>query len=89
MDEKYYKVIGADGKSPTTRFDYSDYLPENAAPGKWLPEIPDSRLLADGYYASKYWNMWYAEGARIYEVEMRGVCRGTGAGVENRCAAPR
>ena len=89
MDEKYYKVIGADGKSPTTRFDYSDYLPESdGTPGKWLPEIPDSRLLSDGYYASKYWNMWYVEGARIYEVEMRGVCRGTGAGVETQvCCA--
>lgn len=69
MEEKYYKVISDDGKSPTKRFDYSPYLPSgNGVPGKWLPEIPENKLFSDGYYVSKYWNMWYVPGAKIYEV---------------------
>ena len=68
--DKYYKVIRADGKSPSAEFDYAPYLPNGGAPGKWLPEIPNPRK--EGYYVSKYWNMWYADGMRIYEVEIRG-----------------
>lgn len=85
MKEKYYKVIAADGKSPTTRFDYAPYMPtpEKGA-GAWLPEIPNNRLLADGYYASKYWNMWYKPNARIFEIQTRGELRDLGAGVEKQ-----
>lgn len=90
MEEKYYKVISDDGKSPTKRFDYSPYLPsENGTPGKWLPEIPENKLFSDGYYVSKYWNMWYVPGAKIYEVEVEGVSRAECAGVEKQVCCSR
>ena len=73
MNEKYYKVIAANGLSPTKSFNYSDYLPKDGKPGKWLPEIKEAEIRKSGYYASKYWNMWYVEGARIYEVEAENV----------------
>lgn len=84
MEEKYYKIIAADGKSPTTRFDYTPYLPRGGEAGEWLPKIPDNKLESDGYYVSKYWNMWYSPDARIYEVEVRNIQKPTIAGVEKQ-----
>ena len=84
------KLFPDDGKSPTKRFDYSPYLPsENGTPGKWLPEIPENKLFSDGYYVSKYWNMWYVPGAKIYEVEVEGVSRAECAGVEKQVCCSR
>ncbi len=83
MDEKYYKVIDSKAKSICTRFDYNDYLPRNGKAGEWLPKI-DNILDGDGYYISKYWNMWYAEGARVYEVDFKGSLLSTDRGVEKQ-----
>lgn len=69
MEEKYYKILETGGNSPTKKFDYAPYLPKNGRPGKWLPKIEEAKLHRDGYYISKYWNMWYSEGCRIFEVE--------------------
>ncbi len=71
MDEKYYKVLGEEALSICTRFDYSPYLPKGNLEGDWLPKIENATLKDEGYYISKYWNMWYSEGARIYEVDFR------------------
>ena len=69
MDEKYYKVLGGECRSPCKQFDYSPYLPKGESAGEWLPLIENAKIASDGYYISKYWNMWYSKGARIYEVE--------------------
>ena len=91
MAEKYYKVIAQNGLSPTKSFDYSEYLPKGGKAGKWLPEIENAEIRKSGYYASKYWNMWYVEGARIYEVEVEGVEKSETFGVEKQicCAKMR
>ena len=73
MDGKYYKVLGGKGLSPCTLFDYTPFLPKDGKAGAWLPEIGSAKMSSDGYYVSKYWNMWYSEGARIYEVEIDGA----------------
>lgn len=73
MDGKYYKVLGGKGLSPCTLFDYTPFLPKDGKAGAWLPEIDSAKMSSDGYYVSKYWNMWYSEGARIYEVEIDGA----------------
>ena len=73
MDGKYYKVLGGKGLSPCTLFDYTPFLPKDGVAGAWLPEIDSAKMSSDGYYVSKYWNMWYSEGARIYEVEIDGA----------------
>ncbi len=72
MPKKYYKILRADGISPTKEFDYSPYLPKGESPGEWLPIIADARPAKDAYYVSEYWNFWYEDGARIYEVEIEG-----------------
>lgn len=69
MDGKYYKVLGGEAKSPCTLFDYTPYLPTENSAGAWLPRIDDAEMSGGGYYVSKYWNMWYDRGARIYEVD--------------------
>ncbi len=71
MDEKYYKVLAEEALSPCTRFDYSPYLPKGNSAGDWLPKIENASLAEEGYYISKYWNMWYSKGARVYEVDFR------------------
>ena len=70
MHSKYYKVLDPRGISPTTNFDYSPYLPSRDGPGAWLPKIEDAKIRKSGYYASRYWNIWYSDGMRIYEVEL-------------------
>lgn len=89
MAEKYYKVIAQSGLSPTKSFDYSRYLPKNGEAGEWLPEIKNAEIRKSGYYASKYWNMWYVEGARIYEVEVEGVEKSETFGVEKQICCAR
>lgn len=88
MNVVYYKVLAKDAFSPTTQFDYSPYLPQNGKAGKWLPEIEKAQIRKAGYYVSRYWNMWYEEGCRIYEVECKGLLLGDENGVEKQaCCA--
>ena len=91
MTQKYYKILNADGFSPTTKFDYNPYLPNNGTAGKWLPEISERVLHASGYHLTKYWNMWYEKGARIYEAEFKGKTEPITFGVEEKitCAQIR
>ena len=91
MTQKYYKILNADGFSPTTKFDYNPYLPKNGTAGKWLPEISERVLHASGYHLTKYWNMWYEKGARIYEAEFKGKTEPITFGVEEKitCAQIR
>lgn len=87
--EKYYKVLSADLKSPSTAFDYSAYLPTESSFGAWLPEIKGARISKDGYYASRYWNMWYKPGDRIFEVECEGIVGQDVCGVEKQICCSR
>ncbi len=70
MSVKYYKVLLLSGKSPTKEFDYSPYLPKDGNAGNWLPKIENAYPTKEGYYVSQYWNFWYEDGARIFEVEV-------------------
>ncbi len=90
--EKYYKVLRADGFSPTKEFDYSPYLPKGDSPGAWLPPAENAKSPKDAYYVSKYWNFWYEKGFRIYEAQTDGAEDVSGArGVQKqlRCARIR
>lgn len=91
MTQKYYKILTADGFSPTAKFDYNPYLPKNGSAGEWLPEIGERELHASGYHLTKYWNMWYEKGARIYEAEFKGHTAPITFGVEEKitCAQIR
>lgn len=84
MEEKYYKVLNADGISPTTNFDYTPYLPSLNKAGTWLPKIDNAKIRKDGYYASKYWTMWYSHGKRVYEVELADKIIPEDCGVEHQ-----
>lgn len=89
--QKYYKILSPDGFSPTTKFDYNPYLPQGDKVGEWLPEINERVLHASGYHLTRYWNMWYENGARIYEAEFRGKVEPITFGVEEKitCAQIR
>lgn len=82
--EKYYKVLKSGGDSPTVNFDYTYYLPKKNSFGKWLPKIKKIKLREDGYYISKYWNMWYSKGDKVYEVQFKGITLSDDSGVETQ-----
>ena len=84
MEEKYYKILDADGASALKKFDYRPYLPGGELGGEWLPKIENPSITNGGYYVTKYWNMWYSRGARIFEVECAGLVSDAGAGVEHQ-----
>ncbi len=69
------KVIGKDfGACHGGRFDYTDYLPKDGAPGPWLPKVATPKACERGYHVtSREWAaMWWLEDARLYRVEVRG-----------------
>ncbi len=89
MAEKYYKVLGGKAKSLCKLFDYTPYLPADGSPGAWLPRIDGAKMRSEGYYVSKHWNMWYSEGARIYEAECEDADPAGRCGVEDQICCGR
>ena len=78
----YYKVISKDNKSCNGGdFDWTPYLPKGTKPGKWTPEIKDTKECYKGYHVTQYWNMWYKEDCRIFECEVKGCTTNTNPGV--------
>jgi hypothetical protein len=78
----YYKVISKDNKScHGGDFDWTPYLPAGNKPGKWTPEIKDTKECSRGYHVTQYWNMWYKEDCRIFECEVKGRTTNTYPGV--------
>ena len=95
MTVHYYKVIGADNHScHGGDFDWTDYLPKGDEPGKWTPMIGNVVACKKGYHVTKYWNMWYVGGCRIFECEVDGVVVaedvvGGVTGVADKIVCPR
>ena len=86
----YYKVIGSDNKScHGGAFDWTPYLPKRGMPGKWTPEIDDIKKCERGYHITRYWNMWYKEGCRIFECDFDGLMESSDPGVIEKEAARR
>ena len=70
---KLYKVIKNNKAKDSGKFDYSKYLPNGKKKGKWTPTIKNIELCEKGYHVTPYWNMFYEEGSKIYEVEAKGM----------------
>ena len=70
---KLYKVIKNNKAKNGGKFDYSEYLPNGKKKGKWTPTIKNIELCEKGYHVTPYWNMFYEEGSKIYEVEAKGM----------------
>ncbi len=82
MTMQYYKIISADNKScHGGDFDWTAYLPNGKKPGKWTPRIENVVACKKGYHVTKYWNMWYKEGCRIFKCEVDGVVVAAGESV--------
>lgn len=72
--DKFYKIINEQNKScHGGNFDWTDYLPKHGEAGKWTPEITDIEECRNGYHITKYWNMWYVGGCKIFEVNAKGI----------------
>ncbi len=92
--EKLYKVIDSNGKSFNGgEFDWNEYLPELGKPGKWTPVIKDILECIRGYHVTPYWNMWFQQGCKVFEVETQGLLpiENPGVGVINKfvCSSVR
>jgi len=70
-EEKYYKVVKQDLTATHANFAFAPYVKS----GDWLPEIPKEqiKLCKCGYHITKYWNMWYKNNYRIFEVECKEI----------------
>ena len=79
---KYYKVLKNDLKSPYADFDYSKWVKNK----KWLPKIDKKEhiMCRVGYHITPYWNMWYDDGYRVFEVEAKGIKKEKTVGVEDK-----
>lgn len=68
----YYKILN-DGKSPYANFDYTEYLPKNGKPGKWLPKIDKLELCKSGYHVTDAEHLIdWIDGNQLFEVEVKG-----------------
>lgn len=69
---KYYKFITKENLGAYSGFNYSEYLPKNGKPGKWLPKLSNITVCLHGYHActSKSCAVWVD--AQLYEVELQG-----------------
>ena len=82
MKEKLYKVMQSNQSCNGGSFDWTEYLPKkNGKPGKWTPVIKNISECCKGYHITHYWNMWYKDGCKIYEVEYRGLRENNSPGV--------
>jgi hypothetical protein len=68
----YYKFLTENNKGSFSGFDYTDYLPKNGKPGKWLPLIEDLEMCETGYHACKKADVLEWLNAQMFEVELRG-----------------
>lgn len=68
----YYKILN-DGKSPCAYFDYTEYLPKNGKPGKWLPKFDKLELCKSGYHVTDAEHLIdWIDGNQLFEVEVKG-----------------
>ena len=84
----WYKVIDKNNCAFNSgSFDYSKYLPKkNGKTGKWLPTIDkkDLSICNCGYHVTPYWNMWYRDGCKVFEVEVKNIVDIDESGVVNK-----
>ena len=68
----YYKILN-NGKSPYANFDYTEYLPKNGKPGKWLPKFDKLELCKSGYHVTDAEHLIdWIDGNQLFEVEVEG-----------------
>jgi hypothetical protein len=70
---KYYKFLTADNKGAYSDFDFTEYLPKDGQPGKWLPKITNIKMCNRGYHAFKLGDILEWCDSQLFEVELRGV----------------
>jgi len=70
---KYYKFLTDDNRGRYSKFDFSEYLPADGRPGKWLPEI-DGELekCENGYHGCTSGNLIEWLNAQLFEIEYMG-----------------
>ena len=68
----YYKVL-KNGRSPYASYDYSEYLPKDGKPGKWLPKVIKLELCETGYHVTDAEHLInWIDGNQLFEVEVKG-----------------
>lgn len=70
---KYYKFLTVDNKGEYSEFNFTEYLPKDGKPGKWLPKIKKIKICKSGYHAFELENILEWANAQLFEVELRGV----------------
>jgi len=70
---KYYKFLTDDNRGRYSKFDFSEYLPADGRPGKWLPEIDgELEICENGYHGCTSENLIEWLNAQLFEIEYMG-----------------
>ena len=68
----YYKVLN-NGKGPYSGYDYTEYLPKDGKPGKWLPKVDKLELCVSGYHVTDAEHLIeWIDGNQLFEVAVKG-----------------
>ena len=68
----YYKFLTVDNKGKYSKFDFTEYLPKDGKPGKWLPKIENIEMCESGYHAFELQHILDWINAQLFEVELSG-----------------
>ena len=68
----YYKFLTVDNKGKYSKFDFTEYLPKDGKPGKWLPKIENIEMRESGYHAFELQRILDWINAQLFEVELSG-----------------
>ena len=70
---RYYKFLTDDNRGRYSEFDFSEYLPADGRPGKWLPEIDgELEICENGYHGCTSENLIEWLNAQLFEIEYMG-----------------
>lgn len=81
---KYYKFLTADNRGQYSEFDFTEYLPKNGKPGKWLPKVENVSMCEAGYHACGKEDVIEWLNAQALEVELMGVTKGDNKSVAKK-----
>jgi hypothetical protein len=69
---KYYKFLTSDNKGQYSQFDFTEYLPKDGKPGKWLPKIDTLAMCNAGYHVCERKDILSWANTQMFEVEIKG-----------------
>jgi len=68
----YYKFLTDENQGEYSQFDFSQYLPKDGKPGKWMPKKTKLELCKKGYHVFERKDALTWLNSQLFEVEVKG-----------------